>query len=1184
MREAVEQILANTYDYEKGSLSFSCTELEIEILCGEVYEGRFQIFSEEGRYTKGYVSSTDLRMECLIKEFVGKEETVAFRFHGDQLEEGDVVNGCFQIVSNQGEYTIPYVVTVAYSVPQSSMGPIDNLFHFADLARSNWKEAVKLFYSPDFEKMIRNCESKSYLLYRGLSAREGNEQNVEEFLNAVNKKQRIEFLVSEEQVILDDPVGMAELEITILRNGWGYTHLDVYTEGDFLFVEKSTITEDDFLGNSCRLPVYVDSAYLHAGKNWGTIKLEGIYGVLQVSVCINVGRRNAAERAKRRKQEKGILELMELYQNYRLKKVSSSIWKKETGKVLDTMSEDADEDVSIGLFRVQLLITEERYNEAEELLQQIHILYKEGLPPATEAYFLYLNALLHEDEAYVAEIEEQVLKIYYEQGEEWRVAWLLLFLSGNYNRNILEKWHFLEKQFQNGCRSPLIYAEAIQLLNVNPTLLRKLGDFELQAVHYGNKQDVVSAELQEQIIYLSGRVKEYSPILSTVLKDFYSKRPDSRILQEICTQLIKGNKTDKSCYEWFAKGVDEELRITNLYEYYMLSVDLEKEPQIPKRVLLYNTYQNNLDYLHSAYLYYYVTVHKEQMPEIFEAYSKRIEWFVTEQIGKLHFNSHLAYLYNIFLREDMIDPTVAEALSYLSFAHEIRLQKERIRNVIVCQPENKGELIYPVMNETVWIPLYGEECILFFEDLQGNRFAKDFPCSVAESAVSKQFMEAAALLSEQNPAMDIYLCRKEQETVPDEAGLKRWFRVLKNPGAAKTLKAKISIQIAQYYVQIGDKEHLTQFLEQLPMKLFSGKESGEIIRFLVLNGQVETAYAWLKQFREEHVDYKILLALLTETIEKGAYAYERELVDFCYHMFTKGCQNSILLTYLMKYYQGSTGDLVRLWNSAKTYSMEKKAFCERVLVQLLFTGETVEPGTEIFKEYVYSGADKRIEEAYLIKNCYAFLVEEKQLPQEIIIEIGRLHSVGEPVSTECQLAFLKYYGDKTWEITESDAGIVSDFLGNMLKAGIRLQYFGKLKPYCPSPMLLLDKTIVEYHAQQDCTVKIHYRIIGENGTEQEAEYRTALMESVLGRIFYKEFVLFFGETLQYYFTEEAEGRKKVTESIICHRENEQDAVGDGRFGMINAMARNRLIGDQEAFELAAQEYYRKDFLNRAFFD
>ena len=86
MREVVEQLITNKYDYEKGSLDFSCTKLEIEIRQGEVREGSFRIFSTEGKYTKGYISSTDPRMECLTTEFVGNEEEIHFCFRHRQRE------------------------------------------------------------------------------------------------------------------------------------------------------------------------------------------------------------------------------------------------------------------------------------------------------------------------------------------------------------------------------------------------------------------------------------------------------------------------------------------------------------------------------------------------------------------------------------------------------------------------------------------------------------------------------------------------------------------------------------------------------------------------------------------------------------------------------------------------------------------------------------------------------------------------------------------------------------------------------------------------------------------------------------------------------------------------------------------------------------------------------------------
>ena len=67
------------------------------------------------------------------------------------------------------------------TVIESSVGSIKNLFHFANLAKSNWAEAVNLFYSPEFESIFSGSDAQYADDYYGLSACNGSEQNMEEF-------------------------------------------------------------------------------------------------------------------------------------------------------------------------------------------------------------------------------------------------------------------------------------------------------------------------------------------------------------------------------------------------------------------------------------------------------------------------------------------------------------------------------------------------------------------------------------------------------------------------------------------------------------------------------------------------------------------------------------------------------------------------------------------------------------------------------------------------------------------------------------------------------------------------------------------------------------------------------------------------------------------------------------------
>ena len=194
MQKIIQQILNEDFNYESGSLDFSCAKIEISLHKGEIYEGEFEINSS-GELVNGIVVSSDLRMECITGKFSGNREKIMYRFHGEQLEEGDVVKGNFSVISNQGEYYLPFVVTMEYTILESSIGVIRNLFHFTNLAKSNWQEAVKLFYSPDFSVVFTGSDAQYADDYRALSVYEGNEQNMEEFLIQINKKQKVEFLL-----------------------------------------------------------------------------------------------------------------------------------------------------------------------------------------------------------------------------------------------------------------------------------------------------------------------------------------------------------------------------------------------------------------------------------------------------------------------------------------------------------------------------------------------------------------------------------------------------------------------------------------------------------------------------------------------------------------------------------------------------------------------------------------------------------------------------------------------------------------------------------------------------------------------------------------------------------------------------------------------------------------------------
>ena len=134
-------------------LGFSCQNIEIDIKHNEVYEGHFRIYANN-KNAECRIYSSDTRMQLVKLSFNGEVFLVEYRFDSNGIETGSHIKGEFTILSNYGEYTIPYSITVQKPQLHSSLGQIKNLFHFTNLAQANWQEAVELFYSPDFAEKL----------------------------------------------------------------------------------------------------------------------------------------------------------------------------------------------------------------------------------------------------------------------------------------------------------------------------------------------------------------------------------------------------------------------------------------------------------------------------------------------------------------------------------------------------------------------------------------------------------------------------------------------------------------------------------------------------------------------------------------------------------------------------------------------------------------------------------------------------------------------------------------------------------------------------------------------------------------------------------------------------------------------------------------------------------------------
>lgn len=1182
MYGAVEKILAGEFNKGIHSLDFSSPRIELSVGEGEQYEGSFLISGPEGQPTEGRVSSSRLRMKCLVDSFSGAREEVPYRFDAEGMEEGECVKGEFCIISNQGEYTIPYEITVVSSEVDSSMGSIRNLFHFANLAKTNWEEAVALFYSREFEQVFKGADRQYYAIYKGLSGGKAREQNVEEFLLSVKKKQKVEFLVEETEIRIDSFRENAEYKVVLNRNGWGYSELSVEALGDFLILEKDTIREEDFLGNCYRLPFYIAGEKLHAGKNYGVIRLHNAYTEISVTVQVYEGKGKGRLSSLRVRKKHLTMELMQYYEAFRTRKIGAPLWLQETDKRLQELTELDDRDPAYRLMQVQLLITRERFQEAERLLQQTDSMLQGNFVPALYGYYLYLTTLLHREEAYIDEIAGQVERIYAQYSSDWRIAWLLIYLSEDYSKSPSRKWLVLEEQIRKGCSSPVLYIEAWNLIAANPTLLSQLEGAELQVLCYGARKELLTEEVMGQIVYLASRQKTYSDKLFHLLEKGYEAQQSDEVLQVICMLLIKGNRTEAGVFPWYERGVARELRITRLYEYYMMSCELTERAEIPKMVLMYFAFDSNLDSRRNAFLYAYVHKHREEFPELYENYREQIERFTVFQILKGRNDKWLSYLYRNIVTPVMITEETAGGLAEALFVHRISIRRRDICRVILIYEKCRGERVFEVSPGEVYLPVYSSDFQLFLEDRKGNRYWGGTECEAERLIIPDKLALMAAPYVTEKIDFDMWLCERGKSIAAvNEENVQSMKRLSGADILIPSLQKEIRMRLIHFFYDNDRIGELDTFLQELLPEQIDNRSYAEVVRFMVIRSMYPKAYEWIQKRGGNGIEPKVVMRLCSRMIGLQEVQQEETMTALVYMTFQAGKYDENLLKYLVSYYHGTSKAMRDIWKAAEAFGMDTYEISERILEQILYSGAYVAESIQIFKGYISGGARTELEIAVLSQSSYDYFVGQKVTDEFIMQDMQRVIQRREDIPLVCKLAYTRFYAEHKKLIDEKISHHLVLFLRELISRHLYFPYYKEYVGHIPFMRQFADKTMIQYKAEEGNQAVIHYLL--EKEGEDDGEYTKEEMRDMFGGICVKDFILFFGEKLQYYITETDGEKEHLTQSGTLNRSDTDREQEESRYSLINDIAIGRTLHDNDAVEQLLREYYEQMFLVKELF-
>ena len=1182
LREVIDKLIDGVFEYDTDKLLFDVQSIEAKLSAKELYEGSLHVTSMNETDVKGFIYSSSMRLVVRQSEFYSSDFTFEFVFDPTGLEAGDEVKGDIQIVSSAGEYFIPFEFTILSTAKDSKVTGVRNLFHFTNLAQTDFSEATAIFYTPDFIRVFDGNDRANLSKYRGFSNVPGDRQSVEDFLCSINKKKPVELLIEKNVFEFSEVTSRLRCEITVRKSSWGYAEAELSSDADFLVLEKERIHNEDFKSAEYSLVFYIDDEMLHEGKNYGSIKIKNKNNELSITIIASYKKSDKARRAARKETKSLQYRLIHCYLRFRTKQMNVNGWVRESMKIVERMNLLDDKNPVSRLFQAQLLLVENRVSEAKWILEHVYNEMKIiEHDDECYAYYLYITSLIKRDEQYVNDVTARINSYYAMYPDKMQFLWMLIYLDEELSTSSTKKLAAIENMTKRGVHSPVLFVEAYNVYVANPAIISKLSSFEIEVLSFAVKNGRMSREIISQVAMLALRSREFSKKLLNLLSNIYELYNDPEIVEAICTMLIRANITDTEYHKWYSEGVKLELKITKLYEYFMYSSPLElKAGVLPKSVIMYFGFQNRLDYERKAFIYANLIYYKNRIPDLYEAYWENMLVFAIEQVMDNHISRHLAMIYEEVLAPEYIKPNMANNLSSLIFAREVVTDNPDYKALVVVFDEFVDEFIYPIENGRAYPRLYSRNVSMFFEDDSHKRYYVNN--SDAEHIINENnYIHVIKRYVTGNLPFFLYLCEGKRQYITVEEDNADFCRdLVESDSISDSLKAEIRMSLLHYYYDAERISTLDEYLINIDIGDLTARERAELIDFYVRRSLYEQAYDMLTVYGDELVSVKTCVKICSHMIEKTDGVKDVMLCAITYNAFKNGKYDNNTLAYLVNNFDGVTKELRNLWKAAKAFESHCFSLTEKLIIQMLFTRTMVGEKEIIFEDYLASGASPRIEMAYLSYAAYDYFVKERITDKSIFAHLVNNYRMNEPLNDGCKLAILKYYTDNQDEITERIKDMLVSFLQEFLHRNIYFKFFSEYSDIVPELSAFSSALFIEYRTNPRNRVVLHYILADD---EDDDLYRTEEMRNMYGGIFSKEFMLFFGEKLQYYVTEEHNGREMLTLSDSVSVEETINDGTDSRYNILNSMVVAKTLQDDATLMDLMEEYVEEDsFAERVF--
>ena len=1196
MKEKISRLARQEGIAEETRLFLSCDSIALEVERGKKAEGNFTV-SKEGNDRMKFLVHTDMRGLSFPKEaFSGKENIVFYQYDTEGLRAGEIKRGNIFLITDCGERTIPVSVTVSASCILTAKGKINDLYRFFQLAKTDFKEAVRIFHSREFEEVFLQEEEEKRLVYRALVKSESREHALEEFLIAEKKKGRTFVKAKNSNYNLgeihESKGGSFLLELT--QEGW--FEAEVKVKSSFLSTEAREISADDFEQGKYSLKFMVNPQKMKDSEETGRICITNLFFTLELFVHAKKKEMHRVNFSREGKLAQ--FSYTRNYLEFRMGRMEVSEYVSRERELLNRLPKK-EMIVGADFFKLHLALASNVPEVAKNLVEEMDERFSESRygsfplrhtaekkreeePSVLEfCAYVYLKACYLRDAA-AHEQARVMISDYYHQGHKnAALLWLLIYVEKGIDIRMEEKRDELLGYMDKDLLSPVFYFELLSIYKENPDLFTRLTPPDVRMLLWAVRQDFLEKEMAEKVTILLSNEKELTPALKRLMILIYQKYPSEVLLSAMVSLFIRADRTGEEYFPWYEKGVLANLPVTELYEYYMYSLSKKEDWELPRPVLTYFQYENHLPEDLLEKLYACLVRHKKDRQKEYLEYLPKMQDFAKKMLLARKVSKNLCLLYEEFLDVRSLTGEYLRAAASIMFVNEITVRQDGIRHMLFVHDGMEKEEEIFLSDGRAYADLLLEDKWFFFVDAKGNYYAKDIDFQKKKLLHYEEEIEYMFSQGIYEPLAIVYLYHqmgKEHTHLSLEKEIKG--KICNISGVSKKQKKRARISLMKRFYEDKEFEQLENLLRKADLREYSPGERRQVIGYFLDLGMDREAMAGIEQYGSQGLDVKKVAYLLSRILtELSTSARKTFYAELAYELHTETVCDEVILSYLEENYNGTTKQMLTLWENLGGCVKDRQKLSERLLGQVLFTGEMLLESFPVFLSFYQEQSGGRLQreggllcEAYMNVMSYQILTNQLTQVKEEFYEI--LKEEGKKASNRLwELVCLKYLSQKE-SLSKEEETYANYEIFRMVRENVLLPFLCDFAGKTKLPYQVECQSFVECHAPAGTEVFIRYH-------KENEECWTEKLEPVFEGIFVKKFLLFEEERVYYQFIQKKDGREGISEEkeLCAGRRNRSE---ENPYGLLNAMQRAQKERNKTELQRLMLKYMEMEYEIRRF--